>query len=213
MSAPLLLAGFLKWETGDGDVRLCDGGTISYDGGSYTSRDPVFGAIAGFTSINEGVGDEAPAGTLTFSPAPDAEPATINSPLLQGTRLRMWIAEIDRETGLIDGVPDLMLDSIVDVTKLKLGRGSVVLDVDIVSRSERLFIVNEGNVLSGEFHRRIYPGETGLDNAIGVPTVVAWGVVSSPRGTSYASGGGYGGGGAGGGYGGVTPRLVDMSYA
>lgn len=193
MTQPTLLAGFLKWEAGDETVRLCDGGTLTFDSESYTSRHSIFGAIAGFMPINEGVGDEAPAGTLTFSPAPDADPYVINSPLLQGTRLRMWIAEIDRGSGLIIGTPDQMLDSIVDVTRLKLGRGSVALDADIVSRAERLFLVNEGNVLSGEYHRRIYAGETGLDNAIGVPTTVAWGVAGAPRGTISPIGGGMAG--------------------
>lgn len=186
------LAGFLKWETGAGDVRICDGGTLVFDGESYVSRHPIFGAITGFMTLIEGVGDEAPAGTLTFAPAADAAPVAINSPLLQGTRIRMWIGEIDRDTGLLVGDPDQMLDSIVDVTRLKLGRGKKELEVDIVSRAERLFLLNEGNVLSGEFHRSIYPGELGLNNAIGVPMTVAWGVAGAPRGTSSYSGGALG---------------------
>jgi hypothetical protein len=196
MTAPTMLAGFLKWEAGSETVLLCDGGTLVFDSESYASRHPVFGSIAGFDPIGEGVGDEAPAGTLTFSPAPDAEPATINSAVLQGSRIRMWISEIDRETGEIVGTPDLQLDNIVDVTKLRLGKSVYELAVDIVSRTERLFLINEGNVLSGERHRQIYPGELGLNNAIGVPQVVAWGVVGAPRGT-VAGGGGYFGGNLG----------------
>lgn len=188
MASPALLAGFLKWETGDGDVRLCDGGVLTFDGETYSSRHSVFGAISGFLPINEGVGDEAPAGTLTFSPAAAAEPETINNPNLQGSRLRMWIAEVDRQTGVIIGLPDQVLDSIVDVTRLRLARGQRQLEVDIVSRSERLFLRNEGNVLSGEFHRRIYPAENGFNNAVGVPTVVAWGVVGAPRGSANFAG-------------------------
>lgn len=184
MTAPTMLAGFIKWETGSGDVRLCDGGTLLFNSENYTSRDDTFGAISGFDPIGEGVGDEAPAGTLTFSPSPDAAPSVINAATLQGTRIRMWIADIDRDTGEIVGTPDMQLDNIVDVTRLRLGRNTFELAVDIVSRTERLFLLNEGNVLSGEFHRRIYPGETGLDNAIGVPTVIAWGVTGAPRGTT-----------------------------
>jgi hypothetical protein len=127
---------------------------------------------------------------LTFSPAPDADPYALNSPDLQGTRLRMWIAEVDGDTGAVVGTPDQVLDSIVDVPRLRLQRGGMQLETDIVSRAERLFLINEGNVLSGEFHRRLYPSETGLNNAIGVPTVVAWGVVGAPRGTASQNGGG-----------------------
>lgn len=194
MQEPTMLAGILRWEAGAEDVRLCDGGTLTFDGQIYTSRHAVFGSIGSFMPISEGVGDEAPAGTLTFTPDFDAAPSTINAPTLQGTRIRLYIGEIDRETGLLDGDPDQMLDSIVDVTKLKLGRGIKALEVDIVSRAERLFLLNEGNVLSGEFHRRIYPGELGLNNAIGVSTVVAWGVAGAPRGTATYSGGGSSGG-------------------
>lgn len=193
MAAPLLLVGFLLWKAPTGDVKLCDGGTLEFNGDRYFATDPTFGSISGFDPISEGVGDEAPSGTLTFSPHPDADPAVINSPALQGTRIRMWIGEIDRDTGLLIGDPDLMLDSLVDVTTLKLGRGSRQLQVDIVSRAERLFILNEGNVLSGEAHRRIYPGETGLDNALGVPIIVAWGVTGAPRGTISSGSGGVGG--------------------
>jgi hypothetical protein len=208
MSAPTLLAGFIKWETGGGDVRLCDGGTLTFDGDTYTSRHPVFGGISGFEPISEGIGDEAPAGTLTFSPAPDALPAAISAPTLQGTRLRMWIAEVDRETGLIIGSPDLQLDNIADVTRLRLAKNVFQLAVDIVPRLERLFLLNEGNVLSGEFHRRMYPGERGLDNTIGVPVVVAWGVAGAPRGTSSGGGGSFGGG-----FDGITQaRLNNETY-
>lgn len=195
MTAPTMLAGFIKWETGAEDVRLCDGGTLSFDSENYTSRHSVFGAISGFEPISEGVGDEAPAGTLTFSPAPDAPPATINAATLQGTRIRMWIAEVDQDTGEIVGTPDMQLDNLANVTRLKLGKNTYELAVDIVSRTERLFLLNEGNVLSGEYHRRIYPGELGLDNAIGVPGVVAWGVTGAPRGTtSFSTAGGLAGG-------------------
>lgn len=196
MTVPLLLAGFLKWEAGDETVRLVDGGTLVFDGESYVSRHPIFGAIAGFDPIGEGVGDEAPAGILTFSPDPAADPLQINSPTLQGSRIRMWIGEVDADTGEIVGAPDLQLDNLVDVTTLKLAKNVFELAVGIVSRTERLFLLNEGNVLSGEYHRRIYPGELGLNNAIGVPAVIAWGVASAPRGTSsYSGGASFGGSG------------------
>lgn len=192
MSHIIRLAGFLKWEAGDIDVRLNDGGTLVFNDESYVSRHPVFGAIAGFTAIDEGVGDQIPNGTLTFSPGPTADPYTINSPTLQGTRLRMWIGEVDRDTGLLDGEPEQVLDSIVDVTTLKFGRGKLALEVDIVARGERLVLINEGNTISGEFHRRIYPDERGLDNATGVPINVAWGVTGAPRGISAGGGSAFG---------------------
>lgn len=202
------LVGFFKWETPDGDVRLCDGGILTAFAESYASKHATFGTIAGFDPISEGVGDEVPAGTLTFSPAVDADPADYNYGGLQGSRIRFWIGEYDAETGLISGTPELKSDSIVDVTRLRIGRAKADLEVDFVSRGQRLFLIADAFVLSGEAHRRIYPTETGLNNAIGVPKSVAWGIAAAPRGTTAYGGGGAGGGGGGGGGGGEMVQYV-----
>jgi len=62
---------------------------------------------------------------------------------------------------------------------------------------ERLLLRNSGNSLSAAWHKSIWPGETGHDQATGLKTPVAWGVAAPPGGVS---GGGYGGGGGFGGY-------------
>jgi hypothetical protein len=64
-----------------------------------------------------------------------------------------------------------------------------------VSRLERLFSINEGNSLSPRFHKTVWPGELGEDNATGVGVAVAWGVEGAPRGSTYSGGGvpGWGG--------------------
>jgi hypothetical protein len=67
----------------------------------------------------------------------------------------------------------------------------------MIAAADRLFTINEGNVLSSAFHQAVWPGELGLDNAIDVGTTVAWRVKAPPRG-SVAGGGGAGGGGGGG---------------
>lgn len=189
------LAGLLKWERPEGNVCLVDGGTLPWDGDTYRSFDPLIGSIAGFESLTEGVGDEAPAGTFIFAPPGDAVPADLSYGELQGTRIQSWIAEIDDETGEVIGTPELQLDAIVDVTKIVRGKGVYRLKVDFVSRAQRLMILDTNNVLSGGAHQRVYPGEAGLDNATGVPVVVAWGVAGAPRGTTFSGGNFSGGGG------------------
>lgn len=189
------LAGLLKWERPEGDVCLVDGGTLPWDGDTHRSFDPLVGSIAGFEALTEGVGDEAPAGTFVFAPPGDVAAGDLSHAALQGARLRCWIAEIDDETGEVFGVPELQLDAIVDVTKIVRGKGVYRLKVDFVSRAQRLMILDANNVLSGGAHKRVYPGELGLDNATGVPIVVAWGVAGPPRGTTYSGGNFSGGGG------------------
>lgn len=178
------LAGLLKLELPGRTVLLCDGGTVKWGDDSYVAEDPVFGTIAAIEAVTEGIGDQAPAATITFAPQPDADVDDLCTEAMQGSRLRVWIAEIDYETGAIIGTPDQQTDAVIDVPRLRLGKGKRLVEMDFVSSLERLFIVATGNVLSGEFHRRVWPGERGCDNATGVETTFSWGVSSPPRGTA-----------------------------
>jgi hypothetical protein len=176
----ITLAGLLKIELPGGDVRLCDGGSLAFGGEQYRSRDPLLGVLNGLDEISEGVGDEVPAFKLSFLPDPDAVSADLLAPNWQGARLRMWTAEVDENTGVIAGTPELEVDAMIDVATLKHGEKGRMLDLDCVSSLQRLFDLNEGNVLSGEAHRRVHPGELGLNNTTGVGKQFAWGA-SSPR--------------------------------
>lgn len=187
------LAGLLKWERPEGDVLLCDGGTVPWGSETYRSSDPLVGTITGQFALVEGVGDQAPAGRFTFTPPGDVDPADLSYGTLQGTRIQTWTAEIDDDTGTIIGTPKLDHNGICDVTWMRIGKSTRFLEVDFSAGGERLMVTNIGNALSGESHRRIWPGELGMNNALGVPTVVNWGVVGAPRGTSGGGGGGPGG--------------------
>lgn len=178
----VLLAGLMKLELPGRDVLLCDGGFVSWADDTFVGVDPEFGTLAGFDALTEGVGDEAPAGTLTLLPKTTAAAATISAPGFQNSRLRLWIAEVDQTSGAVSGMPDLMADWQLDRTTLKIGRGERSLELGCVTRSQRLLARNEGNVLSSAFHSRIFPGESGLDNAVGLEANFVWGAASPPRG-------------------------------
>lgn len=188
------LAGMLKWQRPEGAVCLVDGGTLPWGGDTYLSFDPLVGSLTGFDSLTEGVGDEAPAGSFIFSPPGGMAAADLSYAALQGSRLTSSISEVDGEAGTVVGTPDIQIDAIVDVTKIVRGKGVYKLKVDFVSRAQRLMIKDSNNVLSAGAHTRVYADEHGMDNATGVPTVVAWGVAGAPRGTTTA-GGNYSGGG------------------
>lgn len=193
----ILLCGLLKIELPSHTIRLCDGGFLKVGAEDYASSDQYFGTIGGLEALSEGVGDEVPGCKVTFLPDSTAAAATLSAPGMQGSRIRFWIAEVDPDTGLVIGTPDQQADMQADRTILKIGRGSRMLEMDMVSRAERLFVKNEGNYLSPEFHKSVWPGETGEDNATGLGTSVAWGVEGPPRGSNYAiGGGGASGGGA-----------------
>lgn len=199
----LSITGLLKIEFPTRTVRLCDGGFFTFSGENYQSSDAVFGNIAALEPLTEGVGDEVPALELTLQPPGTTPTADLSQPTFQQARARFWIAEFNPATGLITGTPDLAFEGQVDQTSIRVGRGERALSITIVSTAERLFERNIGNTLSPTFHKSIWPGELGHDNAIGLKVPIAWGVEGPVRARGFGAGGGSGGGGGNPGFGGV----------
>lgn len=192
------LAGLVEIELPDATLRLCDGAFVKWGADTFAASDPDFGTIGSIEPVDEGVGDEIPALRMNFLPNSTASAADLSKPEYQGCRVRMWIAEVDIDTNEVVGAPSLEFDGQADSTELVVDRGSRELEMEVVSAAERLFVINEGNTLSPRFHKSLYPGELGEDNAIGVGIGVAWGTGLPAQ----AYGGGYGAGGTGGGAGG-----------
>ncbi|WP_260581205.1 hypothetical protein [Sphingopyxis sp. PET50] len=189
----------MKIELPDATLRLCDGAFVKWDAETFTASDADFGAIGAMQSVEEGVGDELPALQMTFLPNSTAAAADLSQPEFQGCRVRMWIAEVDLETNEVSGAPSLEFDGQVDSTVLIIDVGSRELDMSIVPKAERLFLINEGNTLSPRFHKSLFVGELGEDNATGVGVGVAWGTAlpAQTYGTGFSNGGvGNGGGGS-----------------
>ncbi|MGK2908568.1 MAG: hypothetical protein ACSLE1_01990 [Sphingobium sp.] len=175
------LIGLMKMELRDGrTIRLCDGGFVTVSGETYTSADQFFGTIASLEAFSEGVGDTVPAFNMTFLPVSTAAAGDISASGMQGSRTRFYIVEVNAETDQPVEAADLQFDGQLDQTTLRIGRGKRELDVGVVSTSERLFSVNEGNSLNPRRHKSVFPGELGEDNATGLGISVAWGVETQP---------------------------------
>lgn len=198
------LIGLIKIELPDETVRLCDGGFVEFDGETYTSGHVKFGTIASLAALTEGVGEEIPALELSLNPGNSSAPADLSQPGFQRSAVRLWIGEFNVDTGALVGDPDLLFYGQIDQSVLRVGRSVRDLAMTIVSTLERLFMRNEGNSLSPVFHKSVWPGETGHDNAIGTVVPVAWGVESS--GSAFGGYGGSGGVGGGAGVGGEGIR-------
>lgn len=186
------LAGLVKIELPDATLRICDGAFVRWDAETFEASDPDFGTIGSMEPVEEGVGDEIPALRMTFLPNSTASAAILSQPEYQGCRVRMWIAEVDIDTNEVVGDPSLEFDGQADSTELIIGKGTRELEMDVVSAAERLFVINEGNTLSPRFHKLLYPGELGQDNAIGVGVGVAWGTAlpAQSYGQGYSGNGG-----------------------
>lgn len=192
----ITLVGLVKIELPSATLRYCDGAFVKWGAESFASSDATFGSIGNIDPMSEGVGDVAPGLRMTFLPASTAAAADLSQPDWQGSRIRMWIAEVNPDTNAVVGTPTLLFDGQTDTTDLVVARDKREVVMDIVSTAERLFVIDEANTLSARFHKSLYPGELGEDNATGIGVGVAWGTAlpAQSYGLGFTGGGSSGGG-------------------
>lgn len=161
-------------------IRLCDGGFINFSGEIYKSKDDVFGVIGSASGITEGIGEEVPALEITLLPPMTSAPAELSAPGYQNSIVRLWSAEYNEQTGLIVGAASLDFHGQIDQMTFTAGRNRREVTLSIVSTAERLFNINDGNSLTPRWHKSIWPGEKGHDNATGLTIPIAWGAEGRP---------------------------------
>lgn len=182
----ITLACFLKWEAPDGDVLICDGGFLEYASETYSSQHGVYGSIMAIESVSAGFGDIAEGGKLVFAPNPDAALADWWRTDLFDSRIRLWLGEVSGKTV---STATLLADWLVDNVERVQGQGGQnLLSLDLMARSEKLFLKKEGNVCSERHHTSVWPGELGFRNATDLQGFVAWGSANPPR-SAGSSGG------------------------
>lgn len=186
----------------DATVRLTNGGFLRWGDEMFTAKHATFGVIDSVDGLSEGVEAEVPGLRMTMIPATGATPAQLSRPGYQRSPATFWLAEYDVDAGTLIGEPDVQFEGQVDQTILRFGRDRRELEIAIVAAGERLFEGNIGNSLSAGFHKAVWPGETGHDQATGLGSTVAWGVEAPPT----TSGGYYGGYSGPPGGGGAEPR-------
>lgn len=175
------LAAFMKLELPGGDVRLSDGGALSFDGEIYQVRHPVWGSITEVPQGEASVAGMAPGGSIALAPNPVTAVSVLTDPAIDGSRVQAWFGEVDWSTGIASS-PERLGDWFIDVTVQRIGRGSRVVVFELLTRIERMFLTNRGNVCSPRFHKSIYPGEKGFDNCTDVEVTVPWGTEAAPSG-------------------------------
>lgn len=185
----------LKIALPSGDVFMSDGGVTAWDGDTYTPSDATLGSLSGVGTLNEGGGSQIPALQLNFA-APDKGAVTaLSNGAIQQSRVEMRVATYDEMTGAVIGTPDLRFVGMIDQPTISAAFRELSVGLTVVNEMEFLFEAPNGNELSAAFHKSLYSGETGHDNATGLGVSVAWGAESPPTTSSYTSSGGSGGGG------------------
>jgi hypothetical protein len=183
----LALMGLIRLDMPGGTVFLSEGGFIDWGGDIYTAKDDTYGTLASVQSLSEGVNEQVPSLKMTLMPPGETDAATLSQPGDQTSRVRLYFAEYDGGAGTVIGTPDLVFDGQVDRTRLTIARDQRQLEIEVVSTAERLFERNAGSPISPSFHKVLFPGETGQDNATGLSRNIAWGV-ESPASAGVGSG-------------------------
>lgn len=191
------ITGLLKIELPSHTVLLSDGGVTEYDGDTYSAYDSVLGSLASIDTIAEGVGQEIPALEIQFAAPGITAVTTLSSGAIQQSRVRLWIAEFDTDTGEVVGTPELRFIGFVDQPQVGFSFRQFTVTITAVPDLEAMFFRDTGNGLSSTFHKSLYAGELGHDNASGLSVPVAWGVSSPARGGTTFGGGGSGAWGGG----------------
>lgn len=191
------ITGLLKIELPSGDVLLNDGGVTVFNSETYRATDSLLGSIAAIEAMSEGAGDTIPALGITFAPPATTAITALSNGAIQKSRVRLWIAEYDTDTGAVVGTPELRFLGFVDQPRVGARFRQFSISIACVPDLEALFFADRGNGLSPTFHKSVYPGELGHDNATGLSIPIAWGVRGAPRGGFGGSGGGGGNGNGG----------------
>lgn len=192
----IALANLVKIEFPDTTiVRWSEGAELKWGAEVYRPRHATYGAIASAETMAEGIGNEVPAMQLTLHPPSTAAAADLVQPGAQKAQVRAWTVRYNPDTATVLDAPSVtpLFFGFLDQARLVRGPGKFELVTSVVSQLEYLFARNAGNWLSPTFHKFVWPGETGEDQATGLVLQDAWGVEAPPQQVSYGTGGIYGG--------------------
>ena len=170
-------------------LRLCEGAAVRWGAETYLPAHPTYGSIGAVQSLAEGVGDEVPAGQIELLPPSTTTAAALLIPGAQKSRVQAWQAELDLNTSTVIGTPTVLFFGFLDQARLTRSVNALSLKISVVSLLEQLFELNIGNGLNPSFHKSIWPGETGEDQATGLVLQDAWGVEAPSQTGSFSSGG------------------------
>lgn len=187
------LTWLLRLDLPSGGVFLNDGGITVWGGNTYRADHPDLGGFSSLSDVADGIGAELPDLEIAFAAPSNAALAPLQAGAYQRSAVRLWLAEFNADSGAVVGTPDLRFAGRMDRVRHQFGHHQLSIVVSCVPELEALFFSDEGNGLSSAFHKSIYPGETGHDQATGLVIPVSWGV----NGGAGAQGGFWGGGGGG----------------
>lgn len=189
------LTWLLRLDLPSGSVFLNNGGATVYDGNTYRAEHATIGSLAQISELTEGFGSQLVEQEIVFVPPSNAALTPLQDGAYARSAMRLWLAEFNPTTGAVVGTPDLRFAGRMDQVRQQFGLRQLSIILSGVPETEVLLFSDDGNGLSSEFHKSLYLGETGHDQASGLVRTVNWGVEGAQRG--FRGSGGFVGSGSG----------------
>ena len=177
----ILLIWLMQIDLPDHTIRLADGSiSVAFNGGTFTGRDALYGTIAAMEDVAEAIGDTMPGFDFSMYPPSLEAAVALAGPATADSRVRVWLGELDRETGTLIGEPELLFTGEIDVPELDFDQGEALVRLSVTSVWERLAEDDEGVAMSDTFHQSICPGELGFVHMTSTPINEIWGPGDRP---------------------------------
>lgn len=149
------------------NINLIDGaGSVTFVAAgvstTFTGEDPTFGTLGTISGVNESIATEAPHLSITLLPPTATAVGQLNQPLYQGAPVKIWFGLVNELDGSVIGVPELLFSGQLDTAKTTAQTHTRMVELDVSSVFERMFLASEGDRLTDRWHQTIRPGETGL---------------------------------------------------
>ncbi len=152
-------------------------GIVIFDGKTFTGRDATYGILFSIEDLTDGVGGQAPSLRMTLIPESTEAAVDLASAADQGSKVTVWLGAVEPSNGLVIGEPLLVFLGQLDVPILKTMANGYQLELQVVSAFEAFLLTDSGVALSDAFHRRMWPGETGLSEVTTVLHRKYWGSI------------------------------------
>jgi len=157
-------------------TMMVDGQAVTFDG-----SDPIYGALASASSIQEQVATDSPRFTFALKPPSASALGSLSDPKNQGSLVRCWWGVIDEMNGYPIGVPELLWAGRFDIVRTTLSENDLTAEIETISAFDRLYAASEGTRLNATWHRSIWPDESGLDFNIAALGEPYWGTEMNNR--------------------------------
>lgn len=190
--AAVWLVQLIKWEAVGFTALWSTGGFLIWGAETYLDRHPTYGVLGDLPTFEDAVDSQTSRCNLSIFPPTFEALAEVSNRRHQRTKVTIWDASVDPETGLLIGQPDWLFGGHVDFPRIVNGEQWEVI-LECATEEALLNEPNSQRRLSHSHHSDIWPGEQGLIHVTGLGRKIYWRSAGGP-----SSAGGYGGGGGGG---------------